>query len=158
MLCISTGKDGWRDRMFSRHIEIEALGDQMIRAWPCIVIALVACGGGEASIDFEGPVYCIEQADCEAGFACDSWTGLCVCASSGVCPDQELCNPYTGRCEVQEGRCGNDTGCAPSEYCASDGRCLTRKSLCQRCEQSNECGGTADLCLPGGACGLDCSE
>ena len=154
----STGKDGWRDRMFSRHIHSEALGDQMIRAWPCLVIALVACGGNEAAVTSEGPVYCIEQGDCEAGFACDSWTGLCVCASSGVCPEQELCNPYTGRCEAQEGRCGSDTSCAPSEYCSSVGRCVARKSLCQRCEQSNECGGAEDLCLPGGACGIDCSH
>ena len=130
----------------------------MKRVWPWLIFGLLGCGGEDPPAAPQGQVYCIDQSDCESGFACDSWTGLCVCASSGVCPDQQLCNPYTGRCEVQEDRCASDTACSPSEYCGPDGRCAQRKSLCEACESSSECGGADDLCLPGGACGLDCSD
>ncbi len=129
-----------------------------MRVRTVIAVCLVAaCGGDAETPPPEGPVYCLEQADCPSGFACDTWTGLCVCASSGVCPDQQLCNPYTGLCEIQEGRCASNAACAPSEYCGADGQCARRLGLCEPCRSSNQCGSDQDLCLPSGACGLDCS-
>jgi hypothetical protein len=117
--------------------------------------AAVGCSADEPP-PATGSIWCLDDSDCTSGFACDAWTGMCACASSAVCEEGQVCNPYSGMCEEHPERCASDAACAAAEYCAEDGTCHQRKGLCEPCDSSASCGGAGDLCLPSGACGVDC--
>ncbi|MEC7750544.1 MAG: hypothetical protein VX405_03440 [Myxococcota bacterium] len=122
-------------------------------------VVLGGCAGGDDQrTGSEATIACLADEDCPTGQACDAWTGLCVCANSNICDEGERCNPYTGRCEQFEEGCRVDSDCSVALYCSSENQCRPRGGLCSPCDNSSQCGHSQDLCLPGGACGVDCSR
>jgi hypothetical protein len=64
--------------------------------------------------------------------------------------------------DEDEGRqdgCLSDRDCFGDEYCDTASKlCKRRKTTCEPCEKSEECGYREDLCLPEGICGRWCQS
>lgn len=91
---------------------------------------------------------CNVDSECEPGFRCDRENRRCVCTSDDACPPGLFCNSFTGACVEDVPGCTSDADCASSEYCEIPTRtCRHIRGFCEPCEESIECGGSADRCL-----------
>ena len=97
-----------------------------------LLVSLTALCGCE--VDQRLRTYCVEDADCPAGFRCDTQTGLCLCASDEVCRLDEYCAP--------DGICRRRMSCDSNLDCPDDTYCDTTTGNCielAKCTKDEQC-------------------